>query len=198
MDSILRAALETIAEKKISGTRMRLIAERAGMSQGNLHYYFPTKTDLFLALLDDMLAQFVEEREAWLTASEQGPPEKLAAFIAQKEQLLLGNRSLMQAYYDFWVRGTADPAVRAQFQHMYDTWRADIERVVQEGVAQGVFDPRGAPEAPALLVALMEGAAMQYLIDSERFNLHAHFRAAKEMVFRLLLAAPAPGGIRAG
>lgn len=193
MDSILRAALETIAEKKISGTRMRLIAKRAGMSQGNLHHYFPTKTDLFLALLDDMLAMFVAEREAWLNASEQSAAEKLHSFIAQKEQLLLDNPPLMQAYYDFWVHGTADPAVGAQFQYMYDTWRADIGRVVQEGVAQGVFDPQIAPVVPALVVSLMEGAALQYLIDPERFDLKTHFRAAHQIVFRLLNAPGVAG-----
>jgi AcrR family transcriptional regulator len=188
VQAILQAALETIAEKKISGTRMRLIAERAGMSQGNLHHYFPTKTDLFLALLEHMLALFVKEREAWLTTSEHDAAEKLQFFLDQKERLLLDNPGLMQAYCDFWVQGTADPAIRAQFQRMYAVWRTDIDRVVEAGVAQGSFDPKLTPVIPGLVVSLMEGAAQQYLIDREGFDLKAHFRAAQQMLFQLLKA----------
>jgi AcrR family transcriptional regulator len=51
---ILEATLEVIAKEKISGTRMHLIAKEAAMTQSNLHYYFPTKNDLLIALLDDI------------------------------------------------------------------------------------------------------------------------------------------------
>lgn len=184
--AILRAALETIAENKISGTRMRLIAARAGMSQGNLHHYFATKTDLLLALLDEMLATFVREREEWLNKTELAPREKLADFIEQKKRLLLARKALMQAYHDFWVHGTTDPAIQAQFQRMYDKWRGDIQTVVDEGVRRGVFDAQPAAAVPGLLVALMEGIALQYLVDPDRFDLDGHFQVANRMVFRLL------------
>ncbi len=70
-ETILEAALETIFVEKISGARLRQVARRAGMSQGNLHYYYPTKDELFQALLDHLLKNHiqVQPRNNCLSAS---------------------------------------------------------------------------------------------------------------------------------
>ena len=49
---IMDAALDVVAEKSISGTRVHLIAERAGIVQSNLHYYFKTKEAIGFYFLD--------------------------------------------------------------------------------------------------------------------------------------------------
>ncbi len=46
---ILDTARKVFAEKGFAGTRMREIAERAGINKGLLHYYFKTKKALFNA-----------------------------------------------------------------------------------------------------------------------------------------------------
>ena len=94
---ILNATLATIARNKISGTRTREIAQLAGMSQGNLHYYFPSKADLFLALLNDMLEAFVDERAAEVSSSNLDPLTKLEAFFGQEKHILRERRALKDA-----------------------------------------------------------------------------------------------------
>ena len=180
--SILRAALETIAAENISGTRMRLIAERAGMSQGNLHYYFPTKTSLFLALLEAMLDEFVAGRRGLIFEADLGIREKLGRFLTQKQDLLLERADVMQAYYDFWIHAVRDPDLGRQFRAMYATWRKDIQQVVEVGVHEAVFQAEAANHLPALLVAVMEGLGMQYLIDPHGFDLQGHMQAAQAMI----------------
>ena len=39
-ERILKAALKVVNEVTINGTRMHLIAEKAGMVQSNIHYYY--------------------------------------------------------------------------------------------------------------------------------------------------------------
>jgi hypothetical protein len=92
----------------------------------------------------------------------------------------------MYAFYDFWVQGTAEEEIRAMIQKMYRRWREDIRGVVGEGLEAGDFDPAGAKHVPMLMVSLMEGAALQYLIDGEGVDLDAYFDAAWEMVEGLL------------
>lgn len=183
---ILDAALEVIARDKISGTRMRAIAEQAEMSQGNLHYYFDSKADLFSAVLEDMLGTFVRDREGQLLNRGLSPARKLRLFFDQMQGILLNQRGHMYAFYDFWVQGTADEEIRAMIQRMYRRWREDLRGVAQEGSEAGDFDPAGANQIPTLMVSLMEGAALQYLIDGDAVGLDEYFDAAWEMVEALL------------
>jgi AcrR family transcriptional regulator len=188
---ILDATLATLAKHKVSGTRMRLIAKKAGMSQGNLHYYFPKKAELFMALIDDMLDHFVHARAQILADRELGVEKKLAIFFDQMKEILQAESHRMFVFYDFWVQGTRDRQIRAKIQHMYNTWRSDIAGVVQKGVREGVFDQTHANLIPSIMVSLMEGAALQYLIDEEAVDLDEYFDSARESVFSML-SAPVP------
>jgi TetR/AcrR family transcriptional regulator len=183
---ILDATLATLAKHKISGTRMRLIAKKAGMSQGNLHYYFPKKADLYMALIDDMLDHFVHARVHALEDKELGPEKKLAIFFDQMKNILLSESHRMFVFYDFWVQGTSDRQIRSKIQHMYATWRSDIAAVVQQGVREETFDQAQADIIPHVMVSLMEGAALQHLIDEQAVDLDDYFARAQETVFSML------------
>ncbi len=188
---ILDATLATLAKHKVSGTRMRLIAKKAGMSQGNLHYYFPKKVELFMAVVDDILDHFVHARAHVLKDEELGAEKKLAIFFDQMKEILLGESHRMFVFYDFWVQGTRDRQIRAKIQYMYATWRSDIADVVQKGVREGFFDHTYANLIPSIMVSLMEGAALQYLIDEEAIDLDQYFARARDAVFSML-RAPVP------
>lgn len=64
-EGVLQAALDVIVERGLANTRMTDIAKRAGMSPGNILYYFESKDDLLMEMLrwsDDLLiAQATEE-----------------------------------------------------------------------------------------------------------------------------------------
>ena len=81
---IVQGAMDTIARDKISGTRMREIARRSGISQGHLHYYFSAKSTLFLAVLDHLRETFAAERRAALHDTSLSPGDKLAIRFGQK------------------------------------------------------------------------------------------------------------------
>ena len=65
-ETILDAALEVVSENTISGTRMHLIAEKAGVAQSNLHYHFNTKKDLMLEMYSKMQQKFCKDREEFV------------------------------------------------------------------------------------------------------------------------------------
>ncbi len=187
-ETILEAALRTVAERKLSGTRMRQIAKYAGMSQGNLHYYFPSKQALITSLLDYMLTFSVTSRAEQLRSEDLSPFEKLRLFLDEKQAALEERQPYMLAFYDLWVEGTKTPDIQEKMIEQYSVWRSDIGEMLRQGVQKGVFDAQAAEGAPQLLVSLMEGAALQYLIDPASFDLQAHFDAA----YRLLVGYLAP------
>lgn len=74
-------------------------------------------------------------------------------------------------------------------QKMYSRWREDIRGVVQEGVEGGAFGASAAQGVPVLMVSLMEGAALQYLIDGDALDLDSYFDGAMALISRLSVAA---------
>jgi TetR/AcrR family transcriptional regulator len=185
-DMILQAALETIAENKISGTSMRDIAKRAGISHGTLHYHFSSKTILLHAVLDELDFIFNDRRTHELAEQNLDPAARLQWFLRQEKQLLNNRRMLAEVFIDFWGQGLRDPEIRPKIQAMYNRWRLDLEEAIKEGIDDAEFDARIADLAPKLLVSIMEGAALQYLIDEEAFDLEAYFSVSYEIVLQAL------------
>jgi AcrR family transcriptional regulator/transposase len=182
---IIRAAQNVLASKKVSGTRMRQIAQKAGISQGTLHYYFPSKTGLLLAVLDEM-QKFFELRQKQLLANELGATGKINLFSDQQKQLLLQYPQLEEIFLDFWGHALINPDIRDKTISMYAAWRRDILLAIQQGVESGEFDPVQAKITPYLFVALLEGIALQYLLDKSQIDLEQAFQSINQMMIHWL------------
>ncbi|HJW91914.1 MAG TPA: transposase [Anaerolineales bacterium] len=187
--AILDAAMRVIAEHKVSGARLRQIARSAGISQGTLHYHFPSKTSLFLGLLDQM-ERFFRERQVDLDPTDVPPPEKLRLFARQQQQLLAEQPYVEEVFLDFWGLGMVDAPTRAKIQSMYRTWRRDMQTVIEAGLRCGDFGAEYADIAAFLLVSLLEGASLQHLVDPGQIDLEAYFTAV-DHTLGLLLRPPA-------
>ncbi len=59
-DRILKAALEEFSAKGFHHSTIDSIAERAGIAKGTVYRYFKTKDELFHALKEDTISEFVE------------------------------------------------------------------------------------------------------------------------------------------
>ncbi len=76
---ILLAARERFAATGVDASSLRGIASDAGTSIGMVYYYFPTKDDLFLAVVEDVYVRLLADLEAALGGTD--------AFTAQVERL---------------------------------------------------------------------------------------------------------------
>jgi len=80
---ILAAAEVEFAAKGYEGTTTSDIAARAGLPKANVHYYFETKEKLYRAVLDHILALWLDEADYWI-APGHTPREALAGYIGAK------------------------------------------------------------------------------------------------------------------
>src|SRR5215831_2685818 len=55
-EQIVEAAVSVITEQGIQNLSLSEIEKKAGMSRGQLTYYFPTKEDILLAVFDRLVA----------------------------------------------------------------------------------------------------------------------------------------------
>ena len=177
---ILEAALDVIEDKAISGTRLRLIAERANLFQSNIHYYFRSKRELLLAVQKKVLNRCIEIRSALEQEAEDTLDAQLNVFIRQKTEFIRNLRKYDYAEIDFWVQARSDEDIRREFSRSFQNWRDDIKNVLRPYAPGG--DEAQLELCAAMFLSLMEGATLQYLIDPEAFDLDRYFDAAGEAV----------------
>src|SRR6202167_3308667 len=80
--AIFDAALELFARYGLHGTTVDQIAEAADVSKTNLFYYFPTKEDVYVAALQNLLMEWLAPM---LALHVQGEPIKeLSDYIRRK------------------------------------------------------------------------------------------------------------------
>lgn len=179
-ESILEAALDVIEDKAISGTRLRLIAERAGLFQSNIHYYFRSKRELLLAVQKKVLNKCIEIRNSLEEEADDTLDARLNVFIRQKKEFILNMTKYDYAEIDFWVQARGDEDIRREFCRSFRNWRCDIKDILRP-CAPGAEEEQ-LDLCAAMFVSLMEGATIQYLIDPDAFELDIYFSTARDAV----------------
>lgn len=82
---ILAAALEVFSRDGFRGATVDAIARAAGMSKPNLLYYFPKKDDIYRALLEGLLDDWLDPLREM--DAEGDPIREIAAYLERKVEL---------------------------------------------------------------------------------------------------------------
>ena len=182
-----------MAKYSISGTRMHLIAEEAGMAASNLHYHFKTKHDLLLALLAEIQDRFDQERSGLMLQETHSLRERLAVFFEQKKALILEQPRYDKVQFDFWLLGQSDETVKQDFRRSFDHWRGHLVESMLEFYPQ--MEEEYARDLSYTLISLMMGASMQYL-NGDGVSLDRYFSQCLDMVIGKIEADYGPSLIK--
>jgi TetR/AcrR family transcriptional repressor of nem operon len=135
------------------------IAERLGVTTASLHYHFPAKADLGVALIDRYSAAFAEAL-AEIEADESGATSRLAAYVGVYDRVLRNGRMCLCGMLatEFHTLPEAMRGAILGFFELNETW---LERVLEQGRERGEIDFSGsARETGRSLVAGLEGAML--------------------------------------
>jgi AcrR family transcriptional regulator len=78
---LLDAALALFVEKGFAGSRAEEVAQRAGVSKGTLYLYYPSKEELFKAVVRHNLASLIAEGEELANTFEGRSSDLLSALM---------------------------------------------------------------------------------------------------------------------
>ncbi len=177
---VLNAALDVVNKDTISGTRMHLIAEQAGMVQSNVHYYYKTKNDLMLALQEYIFEECYEIRRIEKNSSKDNLESQLDVFINQKKKLILEKNKYDFAEIDFWVQSKSNQDIHFNFVESYEKWREEIRIILKTYCPS--LDDKSLEILPYTLVSLLQGATIQYFISDTNFDIDNYFETCKHMM----------------
>lgn len=130
---ILQAAEKVFAEAGFGGATMQLIADVAGLPKANLHYYFPTKEDLYRRVVQNIF-------EIWLHAADSmdkapGPVEGIGAYIDAKMEISRRHPDGSKVWASEVMHGA--PVIQDYLETTLRNWTTGRAALIQRWVDEG-------------------------------------------------------------
>lgn len=157
---LLAAALDLFVEKGFAATRVEEVAQRAGVSKGTLFLYFPSKEELFKAVVRQNISVRYTEWNAEIDSFTGSAKEMLRyALFSWWERVGSTKASgipklMMSEAQNF-------PELASFYQHeVIQPGNALLERILKRGVASGEFRPMEFTYGVYLVLAPMLFLAM--------------------------------------
>lgn len=150
LSRILSAALEEFAERGYHATKIRDIAQRAGLSVPGLYHHYPSKQDILVDLMKVTMDDLQARTEAAIASAGDDPE---SVFDVLVENLL---RFHMARRQQGSVSSTEIRSLEGEHRSAYvarrDAQQEVLERAIREGVVAGAFStpyPKDAARAIA-------------------------------------------------
>ena len=164
----MRAAVSIFARDGYSSGSLNDVAVAAGLSRQNLLYYYSSKQELLLAVLEARDA----ELDRALRFADSDRYETMADYVSDLSALLpkiYADRELVALYHRL-VAEAADPRhparewVRKRHERIRDAYESMIRRAIADGEFRGDIDARALATA---LLGGVEGIESQWLVNDD-------------------------------
>lgn len=180
-EKILKAAFDVLSRQGYENTSIKDIADQAGVAQGLVHYYFKSKQQLVLAVLDYVCKKV----ELGDVVGEAGA---LAAFEETK-QMLRDRKDTNSLYIQLIGVSLHDRVIGEGVRNFIRTDRAHVENIAREVLAEREQDPAPARGIAGVVWAAILGIIVQSLVDPE-FNADEAVDALAAMSLSAVFASP--------
>ena len=161
-DRILQASLALITEAGIDQVRLAGIAQRAGMSSGQVMYYFTSMEHILLETLAWREDEETRQRRASLPATPAGWPQ-LEQFVDLYLPTSLTDPVWIM-WMEAWARAPHSTEVSRFLDQLMSPWRTDLAEIVAGGVrAEDFRAPDPASDFPLRFCAVLDGLSVLFL-----------------------------------
>ena len=174
-ERILDVAERLVQLRGFNGFSYADVSAELGVTKASLHYHFPGKAELGEALIKRYARRFGEALQQ-IDLDGGNVHAKLEAYAALYASVLREQRmclcGMLAADYE-----TLPPAMRDAVVRFFDDNEAWLERILEQGQAEGALRyPGRARDEAQLIIGALEGAMLvaRPYGDPERFQATAH------------------------
>lgn len=177
-EALLRAAYLVAARHGLAGVTGRAVAAEAGVSSGLVFFHFKTRDALLAALLDWLLAhtlvaaELPDERVP-RAARAGSPAERMLAIVRRDLEALPLASGRVELFFEYWVLGTRDPAIRQTIRLALERYRASFVPLARAVVHEAPWRYGGLEAAEGLATVaatFVEGCALRAVLDPAAFD----------------------------
>jgi AcrR family transcriptional regulator len=199
-EQIVEAAVGVIAAQGLQSLSLSEIEKRAGMSRGQLTYYFKTKEDILLAVFDRLLARMCvdagtdpDNPRSWMPGWE----EMVRVILTNILERPAPHPEFHCLQFTFLAQIGHRGDFRRRLARLYEEWRGHLaEQLARELRRRPPTRRVSARNLATLIQAIFHGLAVQSAADPEAFDHNEMVDLCLEVVGSYLWGGTAPDGRR--
>jgi len=149
-ERILQAAHRRLAADGYARLNMRDIAAEAEVNHALIHYYFGTKDQLVIAVLDAANRRLIERQTQMYETPGDFAAKWAQARAFYEEDLASG---FVRVQMELWAASLSNEALRENFVPRIMEWRRVIEQAVRDALAHYQLDLPVSPEVMATWIS---------------------------------------------
>lgn len=134
---IIAAAEKIFADMGYAGATMQQIADAAGLPKANLHYYFPTKENLYRHVIDKIFNLWLEAADIFESA--EGPREGLSSYIDAKLESSRRFPNGSKVWANEVIQGA--PIIQDYLETKLNAWTQSKAEIIERWIDEGLMDP---------------------------------------------------------
>ena len=158
--SILDGALKVFKTHGIEKTTMDEIALESGFGKATLYYYFASKDEVFIAIMEDGWKKLWEGIESKIV-EELGPRKKFMGIIKTMANIVKDNKIL----YGFLF--TAPNHIQDESKQIWKTYQERLYAILKSIIEEGIKKKEFIDLNPGMLMKAIGGLFHGLLIENE-------------------------------
>ena len=179
---ILQATYRRLASDGYARLNMRDVASEAEVNHALIHYYFGSKDQLVIAVLDEANRQLLKRQKQMYQTPGDFAAKWAQARAFYEEDLASG---FVRVQLELWAASFSNAALREQFVPRFMAWHRVIEDAVREALAHYRLELPVSPEAIATwIVDFWIGMEFEMLLGIP--DTQAHHQEALDALQQLL------------
>ena len=172
-EQIMSAALSVVVAKGYDQSRMDDIVKKSQLSKGAIYWYYKSKEEVYLSLVDYWFVQYSSGVVDTLKQQESASDQLKALFDFFIEQFDK-NPTTFKLLVEFWRLAGLNPDFNAKLQQIYSDFLEYIIEIIKVGVANGEFK-NVEPRITALSILInIEGINWFTLFDKSGVEAHEY------------------------
>jgi len=180
-EQILNAALLVLVEKGYESSRVDDIVEKAGLSKGAIYWYYKSKKEIYLDLVNFWVLQY----SAVLNhiVEEKAPPAQqlqdlFQYFIDQFES----DPEPFKVLAEFWSMVGKDEQFKEKLQTVYSNFQQLVETIIANGVTGGDFKKVDIKITALSIMVNIESIIWFTLFDAHGVTAREYIETIKEFI----------------
>ena len=160
---ILNSAIKVFAKKGFEAARMEDIAKAAKLSVGGVYWYYKSKEEIIIAIMEQLLDRDMKDLRALLEA-DGTVHTRLETYIALSVEFV---QECIPITFELYSLAHRNAKVKNHIRAYVRTYHNVLEQFIQQGVDRKEFKAVNARETALTLAALYEGTLELTMLDPE-------------------------------
>jgi TetR/AcrR family fatty acid metabolism transcriptional regulator len=180
---IINAAMRVFSRLGLHEARMDDIVEESGLSKGTIYWYFDSKDDIVIAILENLFS------DEFIKLDLSSDPDRRASdmiddYLSSMLQDVKKMLTMLPLTYEFYSLAFRNERIRSILSKYFEEYMKKMVPVIQKGIDDGEFQPLDATDVAVTLGATYEGLLLMWMYDPSIIDLDHHYEAAIQLIIK--------------